>query len=103
MVAFTTLGGCLGFILGRLFLREFIRKHLTRRIKLFRAIDMGLKHNGLKLIVLMRITPIIPNNLFHYVMSVTSIRIRDYIFGNVIGMLPGTSVSIYIGVNLNNL
>lgn len=36
-------------------------------------------------------------------MSVTSIRIRDYILGNVIGMLPGTSVSIYIGVNLNNL
>lgn len=94
----TTLGGVIGFIFGRIFLREFIRKNLTRKIKLFRAIDLGLKHNGLKMVVLMRVTPIVPNNCFHYILSVTSLRIKDYILGNLIGMLPFCSLYIYVGV-----
>ena len=103
VVTFASLGGMTGFFLGRLFLRKFIRRYLTRKIKLFRAIDYGLKNNALKMVILMRMAPLIPNNIFHYVMAVTSIRIRDYLIGNLVGMLPATSVSIYVGVHLNNI
>ena len=99
----TTMGGIMGFVFGRIFLRDFIRKNLTRKIKLFRAIDLGLKHNGLKMVILMRITPIVPNNCFHYILSVTSLRIKDYILGNAIGMAPFCALYIYIGVQLNNI
>eukprot|EP00347_Sterkiella_histriomuscorum_P003778 403362982 len=99
----TTLGGSIAFIFGRLFLRNFIRKNLTRKIKLFRAIDLGLKQGGLKLVILMRITPLIPNNCFHYIMSVTSLRMKDYILGNSLGMIPFCALYIYVGVQLNNL
>ena len=97
-VVATTTGGTIGFIFGRLFLRECIRKNLTRKIKLFRAIDLSLKHNGLKMVVLMRVTPLIPNNCFHYIMSVTSLRLKDYIIGNCLGMTPFCSLYIYVGV-----
>lgn len=99
----TTLGGSIGFVFGRLFLRNFIRKNLTRKIKLFRAIDLGLKQGGLKLVILMRITPLIPNNCFHYILSVTSLRFKDYVLGNSIGMTPFCALYIYIGVQLSNL
>lgn len=98
VITFTTLGGVIGFVFARVFLRNFIRKYLTKKIKLFRAIDLGLKHNGLKLAVLMRITPLIPHNIFHYVMAVSSLRLRDYILGNMIGMFPFCAIYIYVGV-----
>lgn len=94
----SVLGGVIGFIIGRFFIRDWIRKHLTRRIKLFRAIDLGLKHNGFKMVLLMRMTPIMPHNLFPYIMSVTSLRIKDFVTGSIVGMAPNTCIYVYIGM-----
>lgn len=99
----SVLGGVIGFVIGRFFIRNWIRKHLTRRIKLFRAIDLGLKHNGFKMVVLMRMTPIMPHNLFPYIMSVTSLRIKDFITGSCAGMFPNTCIYVYIGMQLDNI
>ena len=99
----SVLGGVIGFVIGRFFIRNWIRKHLTRRIKLFRAIDLGLKHNGFKMVLLMRMTPIMPHNLFPYIMSVTSLRIKDFITGSVVGMFPNTCIYVYIGMQLDSV
>jgi uncharacterized membrane protein YdjX (TVP38/TMEM64 family) len=96
------IGGIIAFVLGRFFFRDWIRRKLTRKIKLFRAIDLGLKHNGFKLVFLMRITPIMPYNVFNYAMGVTSLRLKDFITGGL-GMFPFTMINVYIGVQLNSL
>lgn len=79
-----------------------MRKKLTRKIKLFRAIDLGLKHNGFKMVFLMRLTPIMPYSLINYVMGTTSLRILDFFLGGL-GMFPFTAINVYIGVQLDNL
>jgi uncharacterized membrane protein YdjX (TVP38/TMEM64 family) len=97
VVVANTIGGIIAFVLGRFFLRDWVRKKLTRKIKLFRAIDLGLKHNGFKLVFLMRLAPIMPYNVLNYAMGVTSLRMKDFILGGLLGMLPFTAINIYIG------
>jgi uncharacterized membrane protein YdjX (TVP38/TMEM64 family) len=96
------LGGIVSFVLGRFFMRRWIRKKLTRRVKLFRAIDMGLKNNGFKLVFLMRMTPIMPYNVMNYMMGVTSLKMRDFNLG-CLGMFPLTAINVYIGVQLDSI
>ena len=84
-------------MLARFFFREWIRKKLTRKVKLFRAIDLGLKRNGFKLVFLMRMTPIMPYAVLNYLLGVTSLKMRDFNYGAV-GMIPLTAINVYIGV-----
>jgi hypothetical protein len=83
-------------------MRRWIRRKLTRRVKLFRAIDMGLKHNGFKLVFLMRMTPIMPYNIMNYMMGVTSLKMSDFNLG-CLGMFPLTAINVYIGVQLDSV
>jgi uncharacterized membrane protein YdjX (TVP38/TMEM64 family) len=96
------LGGIVCFVLGRFFMRRWIRRKLTRKVKLFRAIDMGLKHNGFKLVFLMRMTPIMPYNVMNYMMGVTSLKMSDFNYG-CLGMIPLTAINVYIGVQLDSI
>ena len=96
------LGGIVSFVLARFFMRRWIRRKLTRRVKLFRAIDMGLKHNGFKLVFLMRMTPIMPYNVMNYMMGVTSLKMSDFNNG-CLGMIPLTAINVYIGVQLDSI
>jgi uncharacterized membrane protein YdjX (TVP38/TMEM64 family) len=52
--------------------------------------DLGLKHNGFKMVVLMR--TVVPHNIIHYLFSVTSLRIKDFILGSIVGMIPNTAI-----------
>ena len=89
-------------MLARFFLRNWIRRKLTRKVKLFRAIDLGLKRNGFKLIFLMRMTPIMPYNVLNYFLGVTSMKMRDFNLG-ALGMIPLTAINVYIGVQLDSI
>ena len=92
----------IAFVLARFFFRSWIRRKLTRKVKLFRAIDLGLKRNGFKLIFLMRMTPIMPYNVLNYFMGVTSLRMVDFNLG-ALGMIPLTAINVYIGVQLDSI
>jgi len=96
------LGGIISFVLARFFMRRWIRRKLTRKVKLFQAIDMGLKKNGFKLVFLMRMTPIMPYNVMNYMMGVTSLKMSDFNYG-CLGMIPLTAINVYIGVQLDNI
>jgi len=63
---------------------------------------MGLKHNGFKLVFLMRMTPIMPYNMMNYMMGVTSLKMRDFNMG-CLGMIPLTAINVYIGVQLDSI
>jgi uncharacterized membrane protein YdjX (TVP38/TMEM64 family) len=69
---------------------------------MFKAVDLGLKQNGFKLIFLMRMTPIMPYNVMNYMMGVTSMRMRDFNYG-CLGMFPLTAINVYIGVQLDSI
>lgn len=90
-----TLGAVLAFLVGRYLARNWVAKKIAGNKK-FSAIDRAVGKEGLKIVVLTRLSPIFPFNLLNYAFGVTGVSIKDYIIGSL-GMIPGTIMFVYIG------
>ena len=56
-----------------------------------------MRHDGFPIVLLARLSPLIPYNLLNYVLSVTAARFRDYLLATWIGMLPAIVLYVYTG------
>ena len=91
-----TFGATLAFLVGRYLVRGLGDAEDCRTIPGFRAIDAAVGREGLKIVLLTRLSPIFPFNLLNYAFGVTSVSLKDYMLGCV-GMIPGTILYVYIG------
>ena len=64
-------GGLVAFALGRFALHRLVNR-LLQRWKLTAALDAALREEGLKLMVLLRLSPLIPFNALNYVLAGTT-------------------------------
>jgi len=94
-------GAIAAFFLGRYLLRDQTEK-LSNRYTIFRAIDLALLNNGLKIMFLLRLSPLIPFNAINYILGVTGVAARDYIIA-CIGMLPGTVLYVFLGSSAGSI
>ena len=90
-----TLGSIVAFLVGRYFARDWVAKKIVNNDK-FKAIDRAVGKEGLKIVLLTRLSPAFPFNLLNYAFGVTGVSARDYIIGSI-GMIPGTIMFVYIG------
>ncbi|MCY7368554.1 MAG: TVP38/TMEM64 family protein [Chamaesiphon sp.] len=96
-----TLGSILAFLVGRYFARDWVAKKIADNDK-FRAIDRAVGKEGLKIVLLTRLSPAFPFNLLNYAFGVTGVSVQDYVIGSI-GMIPGTVMFVYIGSLAGNL
>jgi uncharacterized membrane protein YdjX (TVP38/TMEM64 family) len=96
-----TIGATLAFLVGRYLARGWVAGKIAGNAK-FRAIDEAVGREGLKIVLLTRLSPIFPFNLLNYAYGVTGVSLRDYVIGSV-GMIPGTIMYVYIGSLAGNL
>jgi uncharacterized membrane protein YdjX (TVP38/TMEM64 family) len=89
-------GTTLVFFLGRKILRKRVESWMSRW-KVFPALDRAVSREGFRLLVLIRLSPVLPFNLLNYGLGLTRIRLRDFFFGSWIGMAPITFLYVYIG------
>lgn len=61
----------------------------------------ALEQNGLKIMLLLRLSPLIPFNALDYISGVTSISFRDYALA-LIGILPGTIMFCMVGATASS-
>jgi len=47
--------------------------------------------------------PVIPGTLLNYILGVTSVKLKDFIIGVLIGLLPSIILFTYIGANFQNI
>jgi uncharacterized membrane protein YdjX (TVP38/TMEM64 family) len=87
----------LAFLAARYLLRDKIRSLLNRRSK-YRALDKAVADDGWKVVVLMRLSPIIPFNLQNYALGVTAIPFTQYFTATLIGIIPGIAIYVYFGI-----
>lgn len=95
-------GATLAFLLGRTLARPMVEKRVAANPK-FQALDHAIGRTGLKMVFLVRLSPLFPFNLLNYALSLTQIRLRDYVLGSAVGMLPGTVLYVYIGTTAQSL
>ncbi|WP_143171025.1 TVP38/TMEM64 family protein [[Phormidium ambiguum] IAM M-71] len=90
-----TLGATAAFLVGRYLARSWVAKKIEGNHK-FRAIDEAVGKEGLKIVLLTRLSPIFPFNLLNYAYGITGVSLKDYFIGSI-GMIPGTIMYVYIG------
>ena len=95
------LGAEITFFLGRSFLRNWIQKRIKKLSK-FNAIQEALSKEGLKLIILTRLSPIFPFSLMNFIYGLSKVCFRDFTIG-LIAILPGTILYCGLGSFAGNI
>ena len=98
----SVVGSTLAFLLGRTVARERVKRRIESNAR-FSAIDAAVETTGLKVVFLLRLSPIFPFTLLNYALGLTRVRLRDYILGSFLGMLPGTFLYVYLGSSVANI
>ena len=91
-----TLGAACAFLIGR----HLARGRVARRIEghpQFEAIDAAVGREGWKIVLLTRLSPVVPFNLLNYAYGLTGIPLRHYALASLVGMTPGTVLYVYLG------
>ena len=91
------LGALCSFLLARGFLREKVASWAAANPK-FRLLDQAIGNQGFKMIFLSRLSPAFPFVLLNYLLGLTGVRTGAYVLANLLGMLPGIFLYVYIGV-----
>ena len=96
-----TLGSTLAFLVARYLARDAIERRLADRPR-FGAIDKAVGGQGLKIVFLLRLSPVFPYNLLNFGLGLTRVRLLDYVLA-CFGMIPGTFLYVYYGKALGSL
>lgn len=97
--AFAFAGAVAGSTAAFLVARYLARPLVVRRLEpdpRFRRIDEAVGARGVRLVLLLRLSPVLPFNVLNYALGATRVRLRDYLLGAV-GMLPGTVLYVWTG------
>jgi len=97
-----SLGAIVSFLLGRYLLKDWVMNKLVGKYPVLKALDEAFKEQGLRIFVLLRLSPIIPFNAINYIGGVTSIPLRHYALA-LIAILPGTVLYCFIGATAGSL
>ena len=92
----SVLAAAAAFLLGRTVLRGWVRKRIAGYPKV-RALDTAIGRNSFKLILLLRLSPLIPFNILNYALGLSDASVGRYVVASFIGMLPGTWMYVYLG------
>ena len=92
-------GACLGaqaaFLLGRTWLRSWARRRLAA-VPTLQAIEQAVSREGLKLVLLTRLSPAFPFSLLNFAYGLSEVSWRDYSIG-LVAILPGTILFCGLG------
>lgn len=90
-----TLGANLAFLLARTVARDLVAERVGRSPR-FEAVDRAVGEQGLRIVLLLRLSPVFPFNLLNYALGLTRVRFVDNLVG-CLGMLPATVLYVYLG------
>ena len=86
--------GC--FFIGRTFARDRISRWMRKRPQ-FMQIDQAVERKGWKILLLTRLSPLVPSSILNYGFSCTKVSFWQYVFFSWIGMLPVIALYAYLG------
>jgi uncharacterized membrane protein YdjX (TVP38/TMEM64 family) len=92
----SVLGAIAAFLLGRFSARSWVAERVERSTRL-RALVAVTRDDGFKIVLLARLSPLLPYNVLNYLFGVTAVRFRDYVLASWLGMLPATVLYVYVG------
>ncbi|MDE2290579.1 MAG: TVP38/TMEM64 family protein, partial [Elusimicrobia bacterium] len=98
----STLGACAAFLVGRFLLRGWVERRLAR-FPAFAAVAAAVGAEGWKVVLLTRLSPVLPFNLLNYAYGLTPVSLGEYAWASWVGMMPGTMLYVYLGTAAGRL
>ncbi len=92
----STFGATLAFVIARYVARESIESFLSKQAW-FGKFKNSIEENGFNFVLFVRLVPLFPFNGLNYACGLVPLKMKDYILGSMIGMLPGTFAYVYLG------
>ena len=92
-----TLGASLAFLVSRHLVRGRVARLIANRPGL-RAVDRAVAEEGWRVVVLLRLSPLVPFNLQNYACGASSIGFWPYVAATGAGIAPGCLLYVYLGV-----
>lgn len=98
--ALMCIGGLAGFaaafLAGRGLARPWVERVVSERPG-FASIDAAVRNRGFTVVLLTRLSLVVPYNLLNYALGLTAVSMRDYLLASAVGMLPGLFLFVFIG------
>lgn len=89
-------GATLAFLSGRYLARSRVEK-MAEDYPKFKAVDSAVAEEGWKIVMLVRLSPVVPFNLQNYFFGSTEVTFLQYVWATAVGIIPGTAVYVYLG------
>lgn len=96
VVAGTTLGATLSFLVARHFLGARMARYLLASPKL-NVVGSEFTRHGWKVVLLTRLIPFFPFKLSNYLFGVSRFSLRDFVLGTLVGIIPFSLNNVYLG------
>ena len=81
---------------ARYLVRDRIKGMIEKRPK-FQAVDKAVTEEGWKVVLLLRLSPLVPFNLQNYFFGITQIKFWHYVLATFVGIIPGVMLYLYLG------
>lgn len=95
---YTTIGAVFGatlsFFMARYLGRDFVNKLVHGKGKWF---EDGVEKRGFFIVLMLRLIPLVPFDIISYGAGLSKIKFKDFLFGTVIGIIPGVLIFTNIG------
>lgn len=92
----STVGASAAFLVGRYLLRDWVSRKLEK-VPAFAAVAAAVGQEGWKVVLLTRLSPVLPFNLLNYAYGLSTVGFGEYVLASWVGMIPGTFLYVYLG------
>jgi uncharacterized membrane protein YdjX (TVP38/TMEM64 family) len=91
-----TIGAALAFLVSRHLLRARLRELVRQRPK-FVAVDRAVSEAGWKIVILLRLSLLVPFSVQNYFFGVTGVPFVPYVIATAVGIIPGSVLYVSLG------
>lgn len=91
-----TVGAAAAFLVSRYLAKDYIKGKLQSYPRL-KAIEEQVSAEGIKIVLLLRLAPLVPFTILNYALGVTDVSFLSYTVATALGKLLGVFSQVYIG------
>lgn len=92
----SVIGAAAAFLTARVLVRDRLARRIIADAR-FQRVDRALCRAGLRVVLLIRLSPVFPFSLLNYALGLSGVRFHHYLLGSI-SMLPGTALYVYPGM-----
>ena len=100
VIVSATSGAIVIFILSKSILSDFFLRKIENK---FDSMRVGFKKNDFYYLLFLRLVPFAPFFVVNIIAGIVNMRTLPYTFATLIGIIPGTAIYVWTGINFGEL